>query len=182
MTRPLTLLSLLASTAAMADTPAYLPRAAWLGLYSRGAITPHLQLSWEPLIVEGKRDQLVGIFAGGLGQGISLPTLGTHRMTFFYQHMLGGGLGYRMNVENGLHWGFHAVVGPWFYGARFDGLRKENHVIGAVEGRVQLGWRMADGFRMGLAVGVMEPLQLPLVSNAAPFVGGLNVSLMANWR
>ncbi|MBI3182997.1 MAG: hypothetical protein HYZ28_12745 [Myxococcales bacterium] len=172
------------AAAAPASSPAYLPRSASLALYTREAVTPSIQLAWELDLLEQKHDALVLVAVGGGGYAISMAKVGPMLdvpMTFFYQHLLAVGLGYRSVRADGFQWGLHVVSGPLLYGARFEGPPAEHFVIGTLEGRVQAGWR-AGSVTFGLTLGVCQPFDYPPKSYAGELVGGLLFGAYANWR
>ena len=166
--------------------PAYLPRAVYAGASLNGALlTPQLRLQWELNIVQAKRDGLVFYLEGGGGYAIAFPkgfgATGTDAMTYFYQHSLLAGFGYRAVYETGLAWGFHLGTGPVFYGARYTTLPRENRIGGVVEGGVQMGLKVS-GVVYGLAFRYANLYEVPRRVHSGPFIGGPWLGFYAEWR
>ena len=67
-------------------------------------------------------------------------------------------------------------------GARFrDTLSREEKFAGAVEGRLQVGFR-AKGIIYGVTGGYAQPFGLLVRSNMRDYVGGGVVGLFVDWR
>jgi hypothetical protein len=164
-------------------TPAYLPRAAWLGAYFNTAVTIQVQIQWEFVIQEQETNAWVLLLGGGGGYGLWLPgELGPSRasaMLSLYQHSLRAGAGFRTDERNGLHWGVQLVTGPLFYGARFQDLPADRGVAGLLEARGQLGQRLGSSI-YGLTAGYVFLYLRPDQGSAVPFLGGWLIGLFAD--
>lgn len=167
------------------DTPAYLPRAVWTGVFiNNGAVSPQLRVQWEGFLVQQYRDALVVVGELGGGYATMLPnTAGPDSdklMTSFYQHSLVAGIGLRSWRGRNFHWGGQLLLGPQFYGATFEDLPTENRLNGIIEARLRAGWDLGP-LSLGASAGYAAPFSRPILSNAAEFVGGWMVGLYLDW-
>jgi len=165
--------------------PAFIPRHFSMDLLLYGPTTWQAKVQWEITLLQDRISGFVLIFEAGGGYGFHLPTTAGPAcdipMTFLYQHSLQFGAAYRAQRPEGLFWGFQVGFGPLFYGARFQGLPTENIVIGTVEGRGQIGWRLGR-VSYGFTLGYAQPTEQPVHSNAAPYIGGYTIGVFADWR
>ena len=179
------LLALLLATAAAGETPAYLPRSAWVGSYFNRAVTVQVHVQWEFALKEDEARAFVLLLGGGGGYGLWLPTElgpnGTSAMTALYQHSLRAGAGFRSELSTGLDWGFQLAGGPLFYGSRFTDLPRERGVLGFLEARGQLGRRLGSSI-YGLTAGYVWLFQRSDGGNTVPFLGGWMIGLFADRR
>lgn len=167
-------------------TPWYLPRAAHLYVIPSPSVSPSLRIAWEIGITSGENDGLLFLLEGGGAYSLTdvvaeTPTK-TVTLTFLYQHAAMAGIGYRhANDWQGFHWGFSILSGPLWYGARYEGTAtKTNSIIGAVEGRAQLGWTVGK-VTYGVTVGYLQMYEHPLVNPAVLVLGGPTVGVFAEW-
>jgi hypothetical protein len=166
-------------------TPAYLPRAAFIGTYVRTAITPQLRFQWEFTLMQRRIDALVLLLEGGGGYGLGLPNnLGataTVSMTRLYQLTALAGIGFRADEPGGWHWGGQIATGPLFYGARLSDSSSEDSVWPMVEARAQIGLRYGSSvYGIALGYALIYPGNTRTIS--APFLGGFMLGLFADRR
>lgn len=167
------------------DVPAWAPRAVWAGLLINDqAVSPQLRLQWEGMIANQFRDALMLVGEIGGGYAVGLPKNAgpdaNETMTFLYQHSIVGGVGYRGWRGQNFRWGLQILFGPHFYGARFENLPTENRINGIVEGRAQFGWDVGP-VSLGVSAGYASPFSKPILSNAAPHVGGWMLGAYVDW-
>lgn len=168
-------------------TPVWLPRAAWAGLFVGPGVIPQIRVLWLATIAQEQVNSLSLAVEGGGGYALGRPTVavgteGNIHTTFMYQHVALFGLAQRADRPSGFHWGVTILTGPVFFGSRFDGgLRKENKIVGTVEGRVQFGWKF-DKVRVGVVGGVAQVYEYPPRVYSAVLLGGPLVGVFAEWR
>lgn len=168
-------------------TPAWLPRGAYLGTYTRGgAVVPQVRLQWQLTMFQDRRDALVFLVEGGLGRAVALPDIqifGGPTVPFksFYSHTAMAGAGYRNQNPSGWHWGFQVTTGPVWFGSRFEGFANEDHVGGLIEGRVHVG-RQLDKVALGLSVGYGEAFGVGRRNLSRNYLGGMLLGFFADWR
>jgi hypothetical protein len=167
-------------------TPAWLPRAAFLGTYVRGgAITPQARVQWEVAFFEKRKDALVLMLEGGGGWAARLPDTALQGfdapVASFYAHTVMAGVGYRNQAPEGLHWGFQVTAGPVWYGAHFRDLPHEKESAGMMEGRIHVGYRVGTAV-LGVAGGYGEPFSFRRRSISRQFLGGALFGFFADWR
>jgi hypothetical protein len=195
MSRVLLLGLLLASGSSLAQgyygmtrhspTPAWLPRSVFLGTgLAQDTVTPLGRLGWEITLNQQRGDALVVV--GELGGGAAAVTsqrvglYGSDRVESLRHGLAAVGIAYRGD-RGPWNWGVHATVGPLWYHARLSTLPTENYVVGWIEGRAQIGYRIgkvATGISLGYGSGFSEPVR----SYTYRFTGGLMLGLYANWR
>lgn len=166
-------------------TPFYLPRAIWAGTFIHGqTVTPQVRVQWEGMLIQQYRDVLAVVMEVGGGYGVRFPTgVGINEdatMTYLYQHSIVAGIGYRGWRFQNFRWGVQILLGPHFYGARYDILPKENRVNGMVEGRARFGWDLGP-VSVGASVGYASPFSRPFLSAAAPHLGGFMAGAYVDW-
>lgn len=176
-----------------ATTPAWLPRAAYLGTsLADGAVVLQARLQWQFMFYQGRRDAL-GVFLEPL-VGLSLATPSTltpdpfgsqpaGSLTALQLYSLVGSVGYVNRQESGLEWGFQVGSGPAWFQARFQGASKsqESYWVGLLDGRVHLGYHLGP-VGLGVAVGYGDSYNYKRSSLAHGYVGGLQLGLYADWR
>ena len=173
-------------------TPAWLPRAAFLGTsLEGGAIVPQVRLQWQLLFYEARRDSL-GLFIEPLAarpcsplvpRGGPVRTVPPGTFTRLSLYSLVMSLGYTNRQESGLEWGFQVGTGPAWYEARFQGSSKaqESYWVGLLDGRLRLGYHPGP-VSFGVSVGYSSPYNYKRSSLAHAYVGGLQLGLYADWR
>src|SRR3954470_20870163 len=81
------------------NVPFYVPRSLMIGGIFSEAGGPLFRLTWEPELYGDNTGHLLLVVDGGLSYALLHPTnagpRGTATMTFFYQHLVVFGLGYR---------------------------------------------------------------------------------------
>jgi hypothetical protein len=178
-------------------TPAWLPRAAFLGTYIRGGVVaPQARVQWQVPFFRGRRDSLSLIVeptaaiatsfpdptasggSGSLQEDEEVVPLTALRL---YGLMLG--VGYSNRRESGLEWGFQIGTGPAWYSARFSGASKdrESYFGGLLDGRGQVGYRFGP-LSVGVAVGYSDPYNYRRTALARGHLGGLKLGLYADWH
>ena len=181
----LVLLIPLAAPAGESSTPAYLPRAAFVGTYINTALTPQLRVQWELTLLQSENNGLVLVLEGGGGYGLFLPDRlgpgGDVSMTRLYQLTAMGGLGFRADYDSGWHWGGQLATGPLFYGARFKDRTSEDSVWPIVEARAQVGLRYGRTV-YGIAVGYAFTYPGQSRSLTTPYLAGPMVGIFADRR
>lgn len=161
--------------------PWYVPRSATLGLFiNRPMVAPHFRLTWEAAIISQPRNDLIWLLSVGsaVGVGMQVP------MTAHYQHVLLAGFGYRSDHPL-LHWGFHVVTGPVWYRASYEPgafYKFESRVLGYIEGRAQLGIRIAGHLKLAVYFGYASPFFFAAQFPGNTFVGGFDTGLVLDWR
>jgi opacity protein-like surface antigen len=169
--------------------PAWVPRSVIAGFFLGDAITWQGRVQWELTVVDQPRNALVILFEAGGGYGVGLPgnagPYSSAQVTFFYQHEILAGVAYRAQYESGFNWGFHADLGPLFYGARYRGsspmLQTENFIVPGVEGYLQAGWRFGR-VAYGVRAGLCQALGGEPTSWAIQYVSGFSLGVFADWR
>jgi hypothetical protein len=165
--------------------PPYVPRGVGLGLIVNDGITWQARLTWLVNLVQQSNSDFIAVFEGGGGYALTQSTglNGTNAATtFFYQHTMQAGLGYRGHYRNGFNWGFQATVGADFFGARFGtAYQTENDIVPGVEGWAQAGLKIG-AVVYGLRLGVIQTLDQPVHSNVVNNVGGFVFTFFAEWR
>jgi hypothetical protein len=166
-------------------TPAYLPRAAFIGTYVNTALTPQLRFQWELTLIQREKNALVVLLEGGGGYGLLLPSSlgpgGSLSMTRLYQLTALAGVGFRADEADGWHWGGQLATGPLFYGARFNDRSTEDSVWPMLEARAQLGLRYGSTV-YGIAVGYAFTYPGLTRSVTTPFLAGPMVGFFADRR
>ncbi len=166
-------------------TPPYLPRAAFVGIYLRTAVTPQLRIQWELTLMQRRVHALVLVLEGGGGYGIALPKnldpTGTVSMTRLYQLTLLAGIGIRADEPSGWQWGGQIATGPLFYGARYNDASSKDAVWPMVEARAQIGLRFGSSV-YGISVGYALPYPGQTETRTTPFLGGWMLGLFADRR
>lgn len=170
----------------VSPTPAYLPRAAYLGTYVKGgAVVPQLRAQWELTLIQERIDAFVLIGELGGGYDVAGPTNAGPRANLelvqLYEHTALLGFGYRGSWPSGLHVGAHVLAGPLLYGAKYQLLAPEKRTVGLVDGRLQVGHSVGP-FVLGAALGYGEAFGVSQRSNALQYLGGLSFGLFADWR
>ena len=165
-------------------TPAWLPRALYLGTFVYdAAITPQVRVQWEFGLFEQRNDMLGLVVEAGGGYGVAFPDnaglYGEHRMTYFYQHAITAGISYRGRRYEHFRWGIDLTTGPCFYGARFATAPTENRFTGIVDGRLRMGWDFGP-VTLGGVLGYGSIYSKPLRSNAAEYTGGFWLGLFVD--
>jgi hypothetical protein len=169
-------------------TPAWLPRAAFLGTYLRnGAVVPEARVQWQLPFFRGRLDSLSLVIEPTAALAAAFPASLVEnedvRLTSLRLYSLMLGVGYVSRRESGLEWGFQFGTGPAWYSARFTGGSKdrESYFIGLLGGRAQVGYRFGP-ISLGVAVGYSDPYNHKRTSLARGHVGGLQLGLYADWR
>ena len=170
----------------VSPTPAYLPRAVYLGTYVKGgAVVPQLRAQWEVTLIQERIDAFVFIAELGGGYDVAGPTNAGPRedleLTQLYEHSALAGFGYRGSWPSGLHVGAHVLAGPLRYGAKYEILPSEKRTAGLVDGRLQIGHSVGP-FVLGAALGYGEAFGTSRRSNALQYLGGLSFGIFADWR
>jgi hypothetical protein len=170
----------------ISPTPAYFPRAVFLGTYVKGgAVTPQLRAQWQVTLIQERIDALVLIGEVGGGYAVGRPSNAGPRANLelvqLYQHTGLLGFGYRGSWPSGFHVGAHVLAGPLHYGAKYALLPPEKRTAGLVDGRLQVGQSVGP-FVVGAAVGYGEVFGTSVRSNALQYLGGLSVGLFLDWR
>lgn len=142
-----------------------------------------VRVSGEVTLFSRPLNDFVALVQVGSAVGVVLPSDGDFRE--HYQHTAVAGFGYRSNHEL-LSWGFQLGLGAaWYRASFFPGTFPFDTWVSAyVEGRVQLGIKLAPNFRSGLFVGYGSLLRYPWygVHQGSWFVGGGLFGLYADWR
>lgn len=168
------------------NTPAWLPRGAFLGTFiRRGAITPQARLQWQLTIFEQRKDILVLLLEGGGGWAARLPDTALEGFDApiysLYEHTGMVGVGYRNEGSDGFHWGLQVTGGPVWYGAHYRDLPVEHMSAGLMEGRIHVGHRFGPVV-LGVSGGYGEPFAYKRRSVARQFLGGAQFGFFADWR
>jgi hypothetical protein len=170
------------------STPAWLPRAAFLGTYIRnGAIAPEARVQWQLPFYRGRRDSLSLLIEPTAAIAVDFPDTVIEGeevpLTSLQLYALVLGVGYSSRRESGLEWGFQLGTGPAWYSARFTGGDKdqESYLVGLLDGRAQVGYRFGS-ISLGVSVGYSDPYNYKRSSLARKHVGGLQLGLYADWR
>ena len=168
------------------STPPWLPRSAQLGTFIRGgAVLPEARLQWQWVFFQGRSDVLAVLLEPGAAIAAVKPATVVEDedvpMTSLQLYSLVAGVGYRSRLESGLEWGFQLGTGPAWSRARFRGRNEESALVGLLEGRLQLGYRLGPS-SLGVTVGYGDPYNYRRSSLARPYVGGLQLGLYGDWR
>lgn len=176
-------------------TPAWLPRSVTLGLGLGAAttLTAEGRVQWELTVVQQRVDALI-VYAGvGGGLGLSLSSRVGFSGRFQALESLNRataqfGVGYRGD-RGDWSWGFQVGAGPLLYGARYlpdpDQGRlfdDEQHVVGWVEGRAQIGYRFTPAVAGGLALSFGSGLGRPRAAYAYDYLSGWIFGIYVDWR
>lgn len=170
----------------VSPTPAWLPRAVYLGTYvAGGAVTPQLRAQWELTLIQERIDAFVLLFEVGGGYALERPSNagpgGNLPLKQLYEHPALAGFGYRGSWPSGWHAGAHVLAGPMVYGAKYALLPPEQRTAGLVDGRLQLGHSVGP-LVLGAALGYGEAFGVSRRSNALQYLGGVSFGLFADWR
>jgi hypothetical protein len=161
--------------------PWYVPRSAAIGLFiNPPMVSPHFRIAWEGALISQPRNDLIWTVAAGTGLGLNPQS----PMTEHYQHAAVAGLGYRSDRPL-LHWGFHIAAGALWYRAGYlpgSIYHFESRVLGYLEGRVQVGLRLAPHFRVALYFGYASPFVFNRNFPGNTFVGGIDTGFVIDWR
>jgi hypothetical protein len=161
--------------------PWYVPRGAALGVFiNPPTVNPHVRLAWEGTFLAQPRNELGWVVNLGTAAGLGLQA----PMREHYQHVALAGLAYRSNRPL-VHWGFQFAAGPVWYRtayARNALYGFESRVLGYVEGRAQLGLRLAPHFVLALYAGYASPFEFNPRFPGNIFVGGPLLGLCVDWR
>jgi hypothetical protein len=169
------------STSSGPLVPWFVPRSASIGLFVNSpVVSPHVRLAWEAAIISQPRNDF--IWTAVLGTGLAATP--QRPMSSHYQHVFLLGLGYRSDHTQ-LHWGFHIAPGVvWYRAAYLPGsdYRFEDRVIGYLEGRLQLGLKVAPHLRVAAYVGFASPFTFKQELPGNTFVGGVDFGIVVDWR
>lgn len=183
------LLAMLTSVVLAASEPAsdeplvpfYVPRSVKLGTFINApAVSPNIRLVWEGAILEQPRNMLMWTASLGSAIGLNLQS----PMTAHYQHVVLAGAGYRSDRQL-IFWGFQVSAGPVWYRAAYKPgsvYQFENRVLGYIEGRLQLGVKLAPHFRLAAYFGYASPFTFQRQYPGNIFVGGVDVGVVVDWR
>ncbi len=175
------LLTLLARTPEEHPVPFYVPRSASLGFrFGENTISPEVRLGWEFGLYEVPKNHLVLLthFEGGVA------TTTPQSIRSLYQYKAIAALGYRTTREL-FHFGFHLGAGAVWYRSSYvpgAGYPFESRVVGHSEARAQVGLRATSQLIVGLALTYGLGWETNLRFPSSQFVGGLQVSVFADWR
>jgi hypothetical protein len=161
--------------------PWYVPRSFSVGFFfNNPVVTPHFRLAWEGVIINQPRNELIWTFTAGSGVGLGLLS----PMKSHYQHAFLVGLGYRSDRPL-LHWGFHVASGPLWYRADYQqpsAYAFEDRVLGSIEGRLQLGLRLAGPLKLAAYFGFASPFVFNQRFPGNTYVGGIDAGVLLDWR
>jgi hypothetical protein len=163
-------------------TPAWLPRAAFLGTFIRnGAVVPAARVQWQLPFFRGPTDALLLVLEPTAAAAVVFPR--DLALTSLQLYALELGVGYSNRRESGLEWGFQVGTGPAWYSARFSegDKERESYLVGLLNGRAQVGYRFGS-LSLGVAVGYGDPYNYRRTSLARAHVGGPQMGLYADWR
>lgn len=154
------------------QTPVYLPRYATLQLFIRPPIViPALRLGWEIDLIEGPRDVLELAVELGLAY-----THVSDAIPFYWEYVALAGLAYRNQRESGVFWGFFLGGGP-----AYSGFKYESRWDPYVEGRAQLGARLA-GVTLSFCAGYAQWVAYAPRSITQQYLGGLFIGAHLGWK
>lgn len=156
-------IAFLAQLVCAQQTPWYLPRTgSAIVLIQQGVVSPATRLGWELDLVDQPRNTLVVALHLGTAYAVTMN---------FWQYVALLGLGYRMQRELGLFWGFDIGAGPAIYGNQLT-----QRVGPYIEGRLHLGWRVA-AVTLSLCGGYGQGI----VRVPAP-LGGWFIGVLVGWK
>lgn len=175
-------------------TPAWLPRGVMLGvgIAQDTVYVPTARLHWAFTLTQQRVDALIGVFELGGSHGVSF----TDRAGLYYRSTITAldhavaliGVGYRGD-RGKWNWGLHVTGGPLLYRATYlqtgetaTDLPDESKVIGWLEGRVQLGYRVTPAVAVGIAAAFGSGLGAPRAAYAYDSLNGWTFGLYADWR
>lgn len=166
-------------------SPWYLPRQVMLGVIAGRSVTPQLRVGWELTVLQERRDALMFELEAGGGWAVS-TTLdpdneGHAGASWFFEHSIQAGMGYRDLFSENFAWGFRLTGGPAWIGARSPGLPDERNLIGVVEGRLELG-HYFDSVQVGVTGGFQSIVGQGARRYAPSAAGGGVFGIFVNWR
>jgi hypothetical protein len=168
-----------------ASSPWYLPRQVTLGGFAGRTVTPQLRLEWEFTLIQERADALMFVLQGGGGWALSTTLTpdeqGNPGLSWFFEHTVQAGIGYRQEFAQDWAFGFKVTAGPGWVGARSPGLDDERALIGLVEGRVEVG-RYFGTTQVGLLGGLQTVMKHQARQYASHGAGGVLFGLFVNWR
>lgn len=168
-----------------ATSPWYLPRQVSLTGIAGRAVTPQLRVGWEWTLIQERVDALLFVVEGAAGWAVSTSLQpddeGNPGVSWFFEHTLQAGLGYRQVLGQDWAFGFKLTAGPGWVGARSPGLDDERALIGLVEGRFELG-RFFGSTQVGVMGGIQTVMSHRVHRYASHGAGGVLFGIFANWR
>lgn len=175
-------------------TPAWLPRGVMLGvgISEETIYLPSARLHWAFTITQQRIDALVATFDIGGAHAITHTDFaGLYQRNAMESLDYGVaifGVGYRGD-RGKWNWGLHVGVGPMLYRATYVptdeptlDLPDESNVLGWLEGRVQLGYRLTESIATGISVSYGSGLARPRAAYAYDHLGGIIFGVYADWR
>lgn len=167
------------------SSPWYLPRQVSLTGIAGRTVTPQLRLAWEVTLIQERVDALLFVLEGGGGWAISTSLEpdgeGNPGLSWFFEHTIQAGVGYRQLFSQDWAFGFRLTAGPAWVGARSPGLEDERALIGLVEGQIELG-RYFGSTQVGLLGGLQTVMNHRAHQYASHGAGGVLFGIFANWR
>jgi hypothetical protein len=156
-----------------------------LGGFAGRTVTPQLRIGWELTLIQEREDALLVVFEGGGGWALSTSlepdSEGNPGFSWFFEHSLQAGLGYRQVFAEDFAWGFKVVSGPAWVGARSPGLPGERQLIGLLEARLEIGHYFGST-QVGLTGGLQTVFGHVAHRYASHGAGGVMFGIFANWR
>ncbi len=159
------------------QTPPFLPRYMAVETFiNQTVVVPALRLAWEVDLIAQPRNVLAFVAELGLGYAVAAP----QNIGFFWEHVAMGGLGYRMQRDNGLHWGLTLGIGAVLYGNRGPG-NNEQKVNAYVEGKLHIGLKLKS-VTLSLCGGWAQPTTYDIFSVSQSYVGGPFIGILFGWK